>query len=458
MADGPDDRGWASGEMFNAEQMAMVMNGGLPNDTEVAMPKELIAKLDGPTLLFYFSPTCPHCRAVAAEVNALSKRLDGKATVLGIASGSSTLGEIMEFKATYDIDFTILHDTDRNIVSAMGARSTPSALLIAPKSKSKVTVLDVWYPYLPSFDAMVEGRVLGDIYAVFRPNEYKGDNFCGSCHITPAQSWNLTHHSLAWRTLVLKDEDKNPKCTGCHVTGNGQPGGWDGSEDSPMVDVGCEACHGPGGPHDGVRVEPRDTCEGCHDEDHAIAFTYEKGLPLIDHYRAQDMSPEEIHAERVKLYNGEVPRELLAFAAGKNLGASACKSCHEDPYAWWEANGHHGAMGVLETAKPPKADDPTCVRCHATATASGTPPSNMEGFHVDDGVGCESCHGPGEAHVAAGGAPNTIEGLGDDCPVCVIEAVCTGCHTAEWDPGWELKFDLPKVEHTPPAESGKNHP
>ena len=115
-------------------------------------------------------------------------------------------------------------------------------------------------------------------------------------------------------------------------------------------------------------------------------------------------------------------------------------------------------MGVLETAKPPKADDPTCVRCHATATASGTPPSNMEGFHVDDGVGCESCHGPGEAHVAAGGAPNTIEGLGDDCPVCVIEAVCTGCHTAEWDPGWELKFDLPKVEHTPPAESGKNHP
>ena len=450
MADGPDARGWSTGDAFDVTQLEMVSKGLSPRP-EVPMPKDFIAKLDGPTLLFYFSPSCPHCRAVAHEVNTLSQRLGDKATVLGVSSGSSTLGEIMEFKGTFDIQFKIEHDTDRAIVSAMGARSTPSALLVEPKNKTKVTVIDVWYPYLPGFDAMVEGRVNGDIYKSFRENEYKGDNLCGSCHTVPALSWTLTHHSMAWRTLVLAEEDENPECTGCHVTGNGQPTGWNGEEHSKMIDVGCESCHGPGGPHDGIRTEPKDTCEGCHDDKHAIAFSYEKGLPLIDHYRAQDMSPEEIHAARVKLYNGEVPRDLLAFAAGKNLGAEACKSCHETEYAWWEANKHHTAMSTLNAEQ---SADPTCVRCHATAIESGTPPSTIDGFHIEEGVGCESCHGPGEAHVAAGGTKDSIEGLGEDCPVCVIEAVCTGCHTKEWDEAWNLDFDLPKVKHSAGPKDG----
>jgi hypothetical protein len=40
-------------------------------------------------------------------------------------------------------------------------------------------------------------------------------------------------------------------------------------------------------------------------------------------------------------------------------------------------------------------------------------------------------------------------GLGDSCPVCVIEAVCTSCHTTGWDPLWDLDKDLPKVKHAP---------
>jgi len=445
----PDPRGWSSGDAFDTEQLT-AMTQGLASRPEISLPKDLIATLDGPTFLFYFSPGCPHCRAVAEEVNALSKRLEGHAKVVGVSSGSASLAELLEFKSSFDVPYRVVHDHERNIVSALGVRSTPSALLVVPKSKAKVTVLDVWYPYLPGFDAMVEGRAKGDIWASFRENEYKGDNFCGACHRVPALSWTLTHHSVAWRTLVLKGEDQNPECTGCHVTGNGQPTGWDTSPHNKMINVGCEACHGPGGPHDGIRLEPRETCEGCHDEKHAIAFTYEKGLPLIDHYRAQDLSPEAIHDERVKLHNGEVPRDLLAFAPGKNLGAEACRSCHEEAYQWWASSGHHAAMKPLRSAEPAKDKDPACVRCHATAVASGTPPETLEGYHLDEGVGCESCHGPGEAHVAAEGAPGTIEGLGEDCPVCVIEAVCTGCHTSEWDPSWNLEMDLPQVRHQVP--------
>jgi len=455
-ADEPDPRGWSTGDAFDAEQLAAVSQGLTPQP-QINMPRDLIASLDGPTFIFYFSPTCPHCRTVAHEVNALAKRLDGHANVVGVSSGSSSLADLLEFKSTFDISFRVIHDHNRAIVSALGARSTPSAILVEPVNKAKVKVIDVWYPYLPGYDAMVEGRARGDIWSAFRENEYKGDNFCGACHRVPTLSWSLTHHSLAWSTLVVAGEHENPECTGCHVTGSGQPTGWTDEPHNKMVNVGCEACHGPGGPHDGVRLAPRDTCEGCHDEKHAIAFSYEKGLPLIDHYRAQSLSPEALHDERVKLHNGEVPRDLLAFAAGKNLGAEACRSCHEDEYSWWKSSRHQAAMSSLRAHEPPQSDDPACVRCHATAIASGTPPDTMDGFRVDEGVGCESCHGPGEAHVAAQGAAGTIEGLGEDCPVCVIEAVCTGCHTKQWDATWDLDSDLPKVEHgTPgPAQSPK---
>jgi hypothetical protein len=107
-------------------------------------------------------------------------------------------------------------------------------------------------------------------------------------------------------------------------------------------------------------------------------------------------------------------------------------------------------MSHLAGENPAAAKDPTCVRCHATAKSIPAP-SELAGFRLDDGVGCESCHGPGKRHVDAGGAPGTIEGLGDDCPVCVIEAVCTSCHTKAWDPDWDLKTDLPRAGHGSPT-------
>jgi hypothetical protein len=70
---------------------------------------------------------------------------------------------------------------------------------------------------------------------------------------------------------------------------------------------------------------------------------------------------------------------------------------------------------------------------------------------VAESVGCEACHGPGGAHIAAKGGTDNIEKLGDDCPVCVIEAVCTSCHTSEFDKDWDLDTHLPKVGHGKPT-------
>jgi hypothetical protein len=440
-ADGLDARGWHEGQV--AKGAAEVLGA---MDEEIDLPPRFAADLsqERPTLLVYFSPACGHCRRVAAEVQALSVRLAGKAELIWVASGGSSKDEIDEFVTTFGITSPVKVDGERNIAAAMQARSTPSVLLVQA-DKRGVRARGRWYPYAPGQDTLVEMRIAGDPWSVMRAGGYQGNHVCGACHVQETEAWLLSHHSIAWRTLELREEHHNDKCTACHVTGAGQPGGWDGAEDSPLVDVGCEACHGPSGPHDGAPLAPRETCEGCHDAEHSIRFSYDKGLPLLDHFRTAAMTSEEVLQAHRDLHEGRAPRSLLAFDEGTYVGSEACASCHTSQHGWWKDDRHGRAM---ETLKKAGSDaDARCVSCHATPLEAGFVGTDPGRFRVSEGVGCESCHGPGGAHVAAAGGKENIEGLGEDCPVCVIEAVCTSCHTRAWHPTWHLETHLPKVAH-----------
>src|SRR6185436_7309673 len=90
---------------------------------------------------------------------------------------------------------------------------------------------------------------------------YQGATVCVSCHREEGLSWALTHHSTAYRTLARRDREKDSACVGCHVTGM-NAGGFDLADDrsSPFIDVTCESCHGPSGPHDGVRTDATTAC------------------------------------------------------------------------------------------------------------------------------------------------------------------------------------------------------
>ncbi|MBW2258386.1 MAG: hypothetical protein JRI25_27855, partial [Deltaproteobacteria bacterium] len=216
----------------------------------------------------------------------------------------------------------------------------------------------------------------------FRPGEYHGNAVCGMCHPMELDSWQLTRHSVAWHSLVEGGTQTDPECTSCHVTGANVPGGWDGDPSAHLVNVGCEACHGPGGPHDGVLTDATESCSGCHDPKHAIAFSYAKGLPHIDHFRSNGMDDQTWYERRRKLVDGTLPHDLLAFDEGAQVGAAACASCHEAQHTAWKGSAHASAMATLATeeARAHAADAPTnvaCVRCHATADASGPPPSEM---------------------------------------------------------------------------------
>lgn len=435
-----DARGWSEGTPAAA---AAAVLGSPAEATELRLPAALAATIERPTMLLYFSPSCPHCRAVAPELSKLEEAIKAEAEILFIASAATTAEELSEFVQQFAISSRVIIDEERQIGAVMGITSTPSALFVKPV-EGKIWVDAVWYPYFSGYDTLVKMKVNPtDPWSAFSPGKYHGTRTCGACHQYEVESWSLSHHSIAWNTLQKIKADTRPECVSCHVTGHQKSQGWQGGEDH-LVDVGCESCHGPGGPHDGEREDANKTCTGCHDAKHSIAFSLEKGLPLIDHFQTVTMSDEDYVARRKSLYKGEAPRQLLAFQDGEMVGAKACKECHEAEYNHWRGSPHARAMLTLD--RRPEAE---CLQCHATSKVSGPPSSSVSGYLTDESVGCESCHGSAEAHVKARGGTDNIEKLGDDCPVCVIEAVCTRCHTAKWDPTWNLESDLPKVSHSP---------
>jgi hypothetical protein len=92
------------------------------------------------------------------------------------------------------------------------------------------------------------------------------------------------------------------------------------------------------------------------------------------------------------------------------VSAAKCKSCHGkelmgDQYGTWLKGVHHGAYETLKNSRAetiarekqlglPAFEAPQCLVCHVTAF--GVPKSRIrEPITPQDGVQCESCHGPG---------------------------------------------------------------
>ena len=437
--------GWSAGT--TAAGMPDVLSFHDP--VAIGVPKGIADRVKGETALFYFSPTCPHCQHAMPEINRLasSKEL----TFLGVSTGASSDEEMAEFKATYKPTFDIYIDEDRSFAFAFGARSTPSLYVVKPApdptpnadGSVPVLVVEAYAPWPRGLGAVLLARRHPDTpFASFRG--YQGDATCAACHREEAKSWVLTQHAAAYRTLYTRDRATDDACVGCHVTGYGQPGGFEnGDHSSPLADVTCEACHGPSGPHDGERTDARASCATCHDKKHSVAFTLEKGLPHIDHYAANTMSETAIQERLLALAKGEADRPMLAFPEGPTLGAASCAGCHKEIHRGWKTDPHGAAFTRLSDADRVKVE---CVRCHATPTASGPPPTEVSGYRTDEGVGCEACHGPGGAHVAAPSKDNIL-GLGESCPECVIENLCTSCHNPTWDPQWKLQDRLKSAAH-----------
>ena len=116
---------------------------------------------------------------------------------------------------------------------------------------------------------------------------------------------------------------------------------------------------------------------------------------------------------------------LMAAVAGGNVlaaerdaslyvGVKSCKMCHRkaedgEQFAKWQESAHAKAFEKLaspeakEAAKKLGIDDPQksgkCLACHSTAYNWKDTVQNAE-LPVEEGVSCESCHGPGKNYKA----------------------------------------------------------
>jgi len=145
---------------------------------------------------------------------------------------------------------------------------------------------------------------------------------------------------------------------------------------------------------------------------------------------------------------------IFTFIAARHnasfVGVAVCKKCHEsdaigNQYKAWQQSPHAKAYLLLKQekalslAKELSIENPSgnqqCLFCHTTGL--GKNPALWE-----DGVGCESCHGPGsiynsyENHVALGNRDVAYKKavsfgmypiLGTD-GIKAREKVCRSCH------------------------------
>jgi 2',3'-cyclic-nucleotide 2'-phosphodiesterase (5'-nucleotidase family) len=117
---------------------------------------------------------------------------------------------------------------------------------------------------------------------------YVGAARCGECHAREHAIWAASPHASAFRTLVDAGSDELPACVRCHVTGDGEPGGYVAGlpSSAALRDVQCEACHGKGSGHarDGSwGRSARGACRTCHDAENSPDFDPDSYWRMIEH-------------------------------------------------------------------------------------------------------------------------------------------------------------------------------
>jgi len=120
---------------------------------------------------------------------------------------------------------------------------------------------------------------------------YVGARQCGSCHDREYAQWFTTGHATAFKTLLDRHRNFQPKCVSCHVVGYGTDHGYRlGAPEQALANVQCEVCHGPGGEHvlapasSNIRRQvPERVCLECHNPDHSDHFVYAERLPRVRH-------------------------------------------------------------------------------------------------------------------------------------------------------------------------------
>jgi len=119
-----------------------------------------------------------------------------------------------------------------------------------------------------------------------------------------------------------------------------------------------------------------------------------------------------------------------SFAQSKYIGSNGCKMCHNKPekgaqFAVWQKSLHSQAYAKLDDAGKKNAE---CLKCHSTA--GSVDKSLLATIKVEEGVSCETCHGPGSAYKTAAIMKDKAQALTKGM-VEPTEATCKVCHAGK---------------------------
>jgi predicted CXXCH cytochrome family protein len=257
----------------------------------------------------------------------------------------------------------------------------------------------------------------------------------------------------------------NAMCAECHSTGLAK--GYDVESDTYQttwagIDVGCQACHGPGAEHVALAQAgtelPTDSglaarfsmseaadeiavCAPCHSRRHPVTRATAPGHPLLDHFVPRTLLPGLYHAD------GQIREEVYVYGSflqsRMHQQGVRCSDCH-DP---------HGLTLVAE-------GDALCTQCHSDQANPRFPTltakrydSPEHHFHPPDSIGarCVECHMPATTYMQV--EPRRDHSLRVPRPDLSLAVgtpnACSGCH-ADRDAAWAA--DHVRRRH------GSNHP
>ena len=137
-----------------------------------------------------------------------------------------------------------------------------------------------------------EERLLERQIKKISPVGFVGSETCAGCHAYEHERWQTLAHAKAFNILVKNRHDADPECVGCHTVGFAFEEGFRTAEETAyLMNVGCEACHGPGAQHAMDQKQPYGKianefiCRTCHEKDRSPKFEFRKYRERIKHWQ-----------------------------------------------------------------------------------------------------------------------------------------------------------------------------
>lgn len=422
------------------------------------------------TIVVFFLHTCPHCHhALSFYKKELSKVPAGqRPNFIGI-SVQGGLSAVTRSLQKHGINFFEPYaDKSKSIQQSFGNLSSYPTTFMIDQENRLIAREEGWNArrHPPLFRMRLAQISEMPVPMLLNTKGFSGNEFCGTCHQNEHDTWAVTTHARAFETLIKHGVESDPACVGCHVVGWEQTGGYSLERPARHLEgVGCESCHGRGGPHISREFVENDNyeaiCVTCHDSKHSLGFDY-KGFSSKISHKSNTKHLSLTDQEKLQLLlNRKKTRNVLPKNGTAYIGSDACRDCHASEYEIWSKQPHAQSANSLGE----DTENSDCLKCHTTGFGSpgGFPTNAKASSDIDLGrVGCESCHGPGATHISEGAKKKgTILALTEKCGSCVIIEICSGCHDDENDPGFEFEVQekIEKQRHGGrPLPSAKTTP